>query len=192
MNHPEVFIIPVLMLSDYFLTVWGAILSEKKYGQHFKFEHYELNPIWQKNIARKQWFNLKHLVIVVAVTIFCFFWSNTWTGTDVGSEALFGYLTILFASINGTHVANILTFLYMIRHPGSVSGEIRMNHPLMLCLSQFRLLSLLLVLIVIAFFSPTPFILGGVGSQVVLLITKLCWTAKANAAEKKKTAPPVL
>src|SRR5215469_12151335 len=155
MNHPEVFIIPVLMLADYFLTVWGAILNEKKYGQHFKIEHYELNPIWQKAIARKRWFNLKHLANVAVFTAFCFFWSYSWT--DNNSDffgGFFGFMIILEAGIIGTHVTNILIFSYLIRHPGSVSGEIKMNHPLMLYMSQFRLVSLLLVLIVIAIFSP--------------------------------------
>jgi hypothetical protein len=192
MNHPEVFIIPVLMLSDYFLTVWGAILSEKKYAQHFKIEHYELNPLWQKNIARKQWFNMKHLALVAIFTVFCLAWSIAWTSIETGFEVLLGYFTILYVGIIGTHLTNILIFSYLIRHPGSIAGEIKMNHPLMLYMSLFRLLGLLLVLTVIAIFSPTPFILGGLGSQIALSIVKFVWIAKANAAERKKTMPPVL
>jgi hypothetical protein len=61
-----------------------------------------------------------------------------------------------------------------------------MNHPLMLYMSQFRVLSLLLVLALIAFFSPTPFVLGGLYSQIIFLIVKSFWIAKANANEKKK------
>lgn len=188
MNHPEVFIIPVLMLSDYFLTVCGAVLSEKKYRQHFQFENYELNPLWQKDMARKRWFNPKHLTIVAIVLGFCFVWSNAWTDDDIVSEGLFGYLTILFTSVIGTHVGNILTFRYINRHSESVFGEIKMNHPLMLHISLFRLIGLLLVLTAVAIFSPTPFILGGLCSLIMLSIVKLFWIAKANAAERKKSA----
>jgi hypothetical protein len=191
MNHLEVFIIPVMMLADYFLTVWGAILSEKKYQQHFKIENYELNPLWQKSIAQKKWFNLKHLAIVLIITFFCFIWSNGWKDPDPFSEGLFGYFTILFASIIGIHLANILTFDFIIRNPDSISGEIKMSHPLLLCISQFRLLSLLFILILAAVFSPTPFIIGGLCSQIVLLITKLVWLAKARATERKKIPPKI-
>jgi hypothetical protein len=192
MNHPKVFIIPVMMLTDYLLTVWGAILSQKKYQQHFKIEHYELNPIWQKSIAQKKWVNPKHLAIVGIFTAFCFLWSNGWAGTDTGSEVLFGYLVTLNASLIGTHLSNILTFQYVNRHPDCMSGEIRMSHPMMLNMAQFRLFGLLSILAIIAIFSPTPFIIGGVCSQFVFLFVKLIWIAKANAAEKKIIPPKIL
>lgn len=191
MNHPEVFVIPVMMLADYFLTVWGAILSEKKYRLHFKIEHYELNPLWQKNIASKKWFNPRHLAIVAIFMGFCFLWSNTWAGDDPVAEGIFGYLVILFGSIIGSHLANIFTFFYVNRHPESIHGEITMNHPLMLCIAQFRTANLLLVLTLIAIFSPTPFVLGGLCSQICFLVVKLFWIEKANANEKRKNSPPM-
>ncbi len=188
MNHPEVLIIPVMMLADYLLTAWGAILSQKRYRQHFKVEHYELNPIWQKSIAQKKWFNPKHLVIVCIFTTFCCLWSNRWAGTDTGSEVLFGFLVTLNASVIGTHLTNILTFQYVNRHPDCMSGEITMNHPMMLNMTQFRLFSLLLILTIIAIFSPTPFIIGGACSQFVFLFVQLIWIAKANATQRKQVS----
>lgn len=175
-----------MMLADYFLTVWGAILSEKKYRLHFKIEHYELNPLWQKNIASKKWVNPKHLIAVAIVTLFCFVWSTGWTGPDMVAEGLLGYLTVLFVGIIGNHLTNIFIFLYVNRHPESIQGEIKMSHPLILCMSQFRAFSLLLVLTLIAIFSPTPFVLGGLCSQMTFLFVKLFWIARANANEKKK------
>jgi len=41
MRHPEVFLIPLLLLLDYVLTVGGSKMAARKYSQHFKFEHYE-------------------------------------------------------------------------------------------------------------------------------------------------------
>ena len=186
MNHPELFIIPAMMLADYFLTVWGAILSEKKYQQHFKIENYELNPLWQKSIAQKKWFNPKHLAIVALVIGICFIWSDGWTGSDPLSDGLFGFLAVFFASVIGTHLANILTFSFLIRNPESISGEVKMSQPLLLCISQFRVLGFFYILIVLAIFSPTPFIIGGLCSQIVFLSVKLVWLAKARAAERKK------
>ena len=45
MRHPEVLFVPVLMVLDYYLTLYGAHLAEQSYRRHFKTEHYELNPI---------------------------------------------------------------------------------------------------------------------------------------------------
>ena len=42
---------PPFMLADYFLTLAGAAQKERKYDDHFKTEHYELNPTWQKDVA---------------------------------------------------------------------------------------------------------------------------------------------
>jgi hypothetical protein len=125
MNHPEVFIIPVMMLADHFLTVWGAILSEKKYRQHFKIEHYELNPLWQKNIASKKWFNPRHLIMVAIITLFCFLWSTGWKDPDMVAEGLFGFLTVLFGSIIGGHLANIFIFCMSIVIPNPSKAKLR-------------------------------------------------------------------
>ena len=67
MLHPEVLFVPVLMLLDYYLTLYGAHLAEQSYRRHFKTEHYELNPIWQSAVSRRHWINLRHLACVVVV-----------------------------------------------------------------------------------------------------------------------------
>ena len=53
MRHSEVFLVPLLMLLDYFLTVGGSKLAARKYSQHFKFEHYEMNPFGRKPSPRE-------------------------------------------------------------------------------------------------------------------------------------------
>jgi hypothetical protein len=67
MRHPEVLFVPVLMVLDYYLTLYGAHLAERSYRRHFKIEHYELNPIWQSAVARRHWINLRHLAVVMLV-----------------------------------------------------------------------------------------------------------------------------
>jgi len=176
-----------MMLLDYYLTVWGAILSERKYRHHFKMEHYELNPVWQNSIARKQWFNPRYLGIVSAVTVLCLWWSSSWTFPDNTMEGMLGFITIYLGSIIGQHVSNIFTFNYILRHPESVSGEVTMSHLLILAISRFRAVALLFPLALISIFSPTPFVIGGLFSQIILFITHLLWTAKAKAKLRKET-----
>ena len=57
-------------------------LSEKTYRQRFKVPDYELNPIFRKNIARKQWVSIRHLAMVVLVGVFCTYWYFNWLSID--------------------------------------------------------------------------------------------------------------
>ncbi|MBK8921077.1 MAG: hypothetical protein IPM81_06140 [Saprospirales bacterium] len=59
MKHPELLLLPVFMLADYFLTLAGAIQAEKKYSHHFQTEQYELNPAWQPRLGPR------HLLITI-------------------------------------------------------------------------------------------------------------------------------
>lgn len=174
-----------MMLLDYFLTVWGAILGEKKYEQHFKKEHYELNPIWQKSIKQRKWFNPKHAGIVTAFTAFCILWSIGWNAQDDFEEGLFGFATVLYASIIGLHLSNICTFRYFQHHPECVSGQVTMSHLLSLNLAQFRCLALFIPLALIAVFSPSPFVVGAAFSQIFLFFLHFIWIAKTKAQLRK-------
>jgi hypothetical protein len=185
MNHPEVFIIPVLMLLDYFLTVWGSILRGKKHAQHFRFEHYELNPIWQKSIAQKKWLNPGLLGIVTAVTAICFVWSVAWKGEDDFAQGALGFVTVLYGSIVGRHLENICAFRFLFLHPECVSGEVTMSHLLALHMAQFHCIALCLLLVLIAIFSPSPFLIGGVLSQVYLFFLHWKWIKKTKAQLRK-------
>ena len=65
MNYPELLLLPLLMMTDYLLTLVAASIKEKKYADHFKVQHYELNPIWQKDVSHKKWVNPRHIFLVV-------------------------------------------------------------------------------------------------------------------------------
>jgi hypothetical protein len=189
MKHPEVFIIPVLMLLDYYLTVWGAVLSEKKFAQHFKYEHYELNPDCQKSIAQKKWFDPKCLGSVAAVTAICLVWAVAWQGESGVAEGVFGFATMAYGSIVGRHLMNICEFRYFIRHPECVSGEVTLNHLSTLNQARFGVLVLFFPLMLIVVFSPSPFVIGGVCSQVYLYCLIWRWIAKAKAQLRKANTP---
>src|SRR5690242_2440703 len=68
MKHPQILLLPLLMFADYFLTVLGAVLRDKGYSNHFKLEHYELNPVWQKSIRQKRWVNPRHILLTLFVS----------------------------------------------------------------------------------------------------------------------------
>jgi len=124
---------------------------------------------------------LRFVGMVALATMACVLWSSGWTTPDDFMEGLFGFVVILEAGIIGQHLSNILTFFYLIRHPECVSGEITMSHLLSLNLSIYRSLTLFVPLVLIVIFSPAPFVIGGVFSQLFLFILHLRWLGKARA-----------
>jgi hypothetical protein len=184
MRHPGFLLIPPLMLLDYFLTILGSKLAAQKYRQHFKFPHYEMNPVWQKSVAAGKWFNPKHLVIVSVFTLLCVPLAATRLTLDVIGEIvlneLLGLLITVFTTIIGLHLSNILTFRQMIRHPEDVSGEVVITYRHLLCLSRYRVLMVLLPLGAATCFSPSPFLIGGVAGLVALLIAISIWGRKQS------------
>src|SRR6516162_5062024 len=66
MNHLIILAVPVLMLSDYLLTILGAKASLGVYRQHFISPHYEINPLWQKCVQQLKWFSPLHFILACA------------------------------------------------------------------------------------------------------------------------------
>lgn len=49
-------LIPVLMLSDYYLTLIGEKLRQQSESRRLvRLESYELNPLFRKDVARLRW-----------------------------------------------------------------------------------------------------------------------------------------
>lgn len=185
MEKIEIFIIPILMLADYFLTVAGARLSEKKYRQHFKITSYELNPIFQKQIAQKRWFNAKHFAAVLIMTTLCFLWFYNWEELTEENEVWFGFLLGLFTTIIGAHLSNIFLFAYLNKHATEVSGEITLHHCYTLITTGFRYVTVLLPAIAIGIFAGSPFVYGVISSLVTLIFLHIVWYAKARKSRNK-------
>src|SRR6266478_5578659 len=132
MKNPHLLLLPILMFADYFLTVFGAIQKERKYSLHFNSQHYELNPLWQKPISQKKWFNPRHILITVSLSAllagaleFC-----NLPGPFV--QGIFGFFFVFFGMAIGRHLSNILTFRRMAQKPEQISGEVAMDHSLLL------------------------------------------------------------
>ena len=176
MRHPEVFLIPLLLLLDYVLTVGGSKMAARKYSQHFKFEHYEMNPIWQKTIAKGKWLNPKHLLMVLLASLFCFMWADGWRETSAINEGVLGALLTLYSTVLAAHVGNLLTFWRMIRNPDEVSGEITLSHKYLLSMSRNRSLLALFPIGMAAWLAPSPFLYGGVGALLMFNVIQAIWS----------------
>lgn len=190
MRHPEFLLIPVLMLSDYALTIAGARMRLLNYGRHFKTEHYELNPIWQQAVAKLRWFNPRHLLITAAITLILGFCIEVLQPSDEAFvEVIEGFLLGLLGAVNGRHLGNLLTFAYLGRHPDAIDGTVTMNHEFALWLSTFQGLGFAVPASLLALFSPRPIVLGFLGGALALLAVHVAWTLRERYKRRGTTAP---
>jgi hypothetical protein len=184
MKHPEIFLVPAFMLADYYLTLVGAALKDRKYGEHFKTRHYELNPVWQRQVAQLKWFNPRHLLVTALVAALLAFVAESGTLPGWLVTGLLGCLLVLFGAVIGRHLSNILTFNHMIRKPDGISGQVAMSHGLLLALSLHQSLTVFLPVALIALFAPGPFTVGAVFGGLLHVMIHLVWLLRHRRAPK--------
>ena len=184
MKHPEVILVPILMLSDYLLTVLGAIQREEGYGKHFKLPSYELNPLWQKSIAQQRWFNPRHLVITLIVFVAITFVVEFGGMPDLYPQILLGAILTVYSYIVARHLGNLLTFRRVRRLPQELSGEITIAQTFAIALSFHQSLPLIIPIVILAYLSRNGYVIGGAFGAVMLILIHLVWLQRA------KTAPP--
>ena len=197
MRHPEVLLLPIFMLLDYYLTILGATLNERGYGKYIAMQHYEMNPAWQKPVGQKKWFNPRHLLLalvfslVFALLVEVVLPTPAFAPLDaIFTDFLMGFLLVLFASVLGRHVSNILVFRSVLRDPGGISGHVDIQHGLMLSWSLYQYFAVLLPLALVAAFVPHPFVLGGLAGALMLVLTHYGWLRKHRKKTKAEQVPP--
>ena len=189
MKHPELFILPVLTLTDYFLTLAAEIQRSKKYADHFRIEHYELNPVWQTQVAQKKWFNPKHILLTVAIVVLLLPLLESGLMPESFVQGFLGCLLVCFGSVIGRHVCNLLTFRRIEQKPGEISGQVTMAHSLLLSLSMYQCALVLVPLVIVAVLSRTPVAIGGVFGVILLLAIHLQWIRKYNSQKRLLNKP---
>lgn len=188
MKHPEIILAPILMFADYFLTVLGAVWREGTHSRYFKTRHYELNPAWQREIAGKRWFNPRHIVLTL---LLCGILAGLIEFGDLPEalvQAVLGFVFIVFGTIIGRHLSNLLTFRRLGRGAGEISGYVTMSHALTLSISMYQYLVAVIPLGIIAAFNPTPFVLGGLGGAVLVMLVHLAWLRRHKKQSVGKDA----
>lgn len=187
MQHPESLLVPILMLTDYELTILGAVMKETTYARHYKFTQYELNPIWQESVKQKRWFNLKHTILVLiisgAVILGCELAEPEWAVALL----LGGFLTT-YAVVLARHLMNILIFHYLNRHPGAVRGEITMDHAYVISASSYQYMTLTLPFCLTAILARSVFAAGGTLGLVLLTFVHWRW-AQRSRKKSSRGAP---
>lgn len=113
-------LIPSLMLSDYYLTLLGEKLRQRSQPQClFRIESYELNPFFQKDVARLRWINWRHISLTILLTLVMAFLAvgYVYQVSPVPFIALLGYYSVFYGVVIGRHINNILIFSDALKAP---------------------------------------------------------------------------
>ena len=186
MKHPEVLLVPALMLADYFVAILSAVQREKGYSEHFKIERFELNSIWQKDIAARRWFSPRHIVATLLVALFLVFMTEYRVIDQDTVSSFMGFSVVYLGALLGRHLCNLLTFRYVARWSAEIDGQVRMDHRLVLSMSLYQYIAMAVPVILIAVVSPTSFAIGAAGGAVSLVACHFFWFGARQAPE----APP--
>ena len=192
MTHPEILLVPALMLSDYYLTVAGARLRDAGHAKHFRTAHYELNPLWQRAIARKRWINPVHLVAVAVVTLLFYGIANLATDPlDPLPGFMLGFVVGLQGMINGRHLGNLATFGYLKRRQDAIEGAVIMGQEFVLRLSLFQTFAALVPIALLAAIEPQPATFGAALGVAAMIPLHIAWIARfrAKSAQLASTGP---
>lgn len=184
MNHPELIAVPILMLADYALTILGARSSAIVYRNHFTMPSYELNPRWRKSVDQIQWFNFRHISIVVLVTVLLVLLDHTELLPHSTFQLALGMLFGAFGSVCGRHLTNLMLFRYLNRHPHEISGQIQLSLKLTLKISQFTYLGLIPLCVIVVTLVPGSYTLGALLGILALVFVHFVWERRATRADR--------
>lgn len=163
------------MLLDYALTIASVRLRERDYAEHFQIAHFELNPVWQRAVIKKRWFNPVHLVIVAATTVGIIWLDYAappyWPGFDVFVGALF----VVLGTVVGRHLSNLAIFAWVRRDAGAIEGTVTLSHVFVLWLSAVQLAMVLIPLVLLAWVRPQPLLIGAIAGAFVLFCVHGLW-----------------
>ena len=182
MRFPEAILVPVLMLADYFLTLAGAAYRERAYADHFKVEQYELNPAYQKDVAMKRWFNPRHLLGTALVSGMLIGILERGVLPRVLAAVLLGALLVVFGSIVGRHINNLLVFHHVAQRRGEVTGAVTMTHGFALSSSLYQTVMLFVPISVLAAVTQNPWLFGAVLGLAAFVLSHLVWMHRPPAS----------
>ena len=179
-----------MMLTDYYLTIVGAILYKRRYGQHIHFETYEMNPQWQRSVSEQKWFEPRHLIrVLISSVVIVALGESDMSEDSQWIGFLFGLFIGLYLPIIGRHLTNILMFWDAIRHPEQISGEARIGHAFALRMSQYYAVPVALLLLVLALLTNTSVVWGACAGQLLLVFIHFGWSNRYRK-QIKKAQPP--
>lgn len=71
-----------------------------------------------------------------------------------------------------------MVFRYLVKKPNDISGQVTMAHSFLLSISTYQYLVGVIPVVIIAFFTPTPYVIGGLVGAILILAVHAIWIQK--------------
>ena len=175
-------IIAALMFLDYYLTLKGLKMYKGKYSKHFKFESYELNPMFREKVQAHK-YSMKHLVSVILTSALVYFVYYFGLQNRFGLRPSTFYLVqgLVFSMLIYTvlrHIQNILIFRAIDKDPSMLSGIVRQKLAFELKAGMTHAFTAFLLLFIVYLFVPTSFTLGFALGPLAMTYRHWTWLRK--------------
>lgn len=177
----------VLHAADYYLTLWGAV-RYRKAAAVVSMGNYELNPLWQGDVAKLRWASPKFLLSLVLIggmmwgyTVLAFSFGVGWL-----AEMLLGVVLFTRAALIARHLANIAYFGHLRAHPQAVRGQTEYSRGTVYFLSTTSHAQIALVVITAAIVVRDPWTVGG---AIGMVLTTLVAYVRSLRAPKRVATP---
>ena len=178
----EILAIPILMILDYYLTIYGDKLRLEGYSSHFEIDSYELNPLWVKDVAKHKLFNFKHLSLVFVAALFVYYLNRTELDSAL-YKILYGALLTNFVLVNSRHISNILLFRCLRNNRGHIKGQVKLSERYVYAQSAIQYFGCAIIIAPLALISGSLYIYGALIGCLLLTVAQMAWYRKKR--EKK-------
>jgi hypothetical protein len=185
----EILAIPILMILDYYLTIFGNKLRLEGYSSHFEIDSYELNPLWVTDIAKHKLLNFKHLSLVFLATLFLYCLNRI----EIDSafyKFLYGALLVNFVLVNSRHISNILLFRYIKNDQGLIKGQVKLSEKYVYVQSAIQYSGCATIIVPLALLSRSLYVYGALSGCLILAAAHMAWYRKKKR-EKIRLYPNV-
>jgi hypothetical protein len=152
-----------LYISDYALTLWCAHMYQAWVHEKIAVEgSFELTPFFQRDINSRRRISPRFLGMLLCTTLLlAMVWSLVGKSLPELYDFALGALILLELAVHLRHLRNLFTFRAM-RCNDSVRGRIEYTRPFILRMSAVELFTFSAFYLILWFFMPTWFLLGGV------------------------------
>jgi hypothetical protein len=187
LKHPESLLIPLLMLSDYWLTIAGARLR-RVHLQQVQTPSFELNPLWKETVAKLRWFNGRHFLLTLLIGTFVIYAFESPYTSDSLADLFFGFTLTVLGVVNGRHIANLAVFSYLRGHPGQLQGQVAMSHELSLWMSLSQTTVVLVPIALLLIPVPAPRTVAALAGVIGMMLLHLIWLWRSRSRARGSKA----
>lgn len=164
----------MLMLSDYYLTLYSNRSRLDAYSNHVVLEVYELNPIFMSDIESNKLFNIKHLFGVLLVSLLLFWAHYRWDGSYIFKLG-YGILIYGFTLINANHLLNIFIFRFVRNNPEEIKGQITQSAKYVYTVSAGQDIAFTIAIAPLAILTGSIYLYGALLAGVSMAVTHIAW-----------------